>query len=256
MRADVRQAINARNAGLTLLAAALVVAMAWLGRWQYSAYDEHQNADATAMLRLAPIPLDDALGPDAPFPSESVSRPVVVSGRYLPDEQFYVRGMGGSDVYAVATPLLTTSGAAVIVVRGSASAVPVTAPPGGEVRVIGVLEPSQGTAAPLDRTRTTDGIQIPRLVGDISQDLYSGYVIATSTVPADALSPVDVPAPDASFWAGIRNLLYALQWWAFAAFVVFMWWRIVSEPAATADDGCGGPVDHLTTARGPDGGGA
>jgi cytochrome oxidase assembly protein ShyY1 len=220
--------VNARSIGLTLVAAVLVTAMVWLGRWQYGAYDDHQNADASAALDRAPVPLDSALGPDAPFPAESVSRPVVVTGRYIPDEQFYVRGMG--DPLAVATPVLTASGAAIIVVRGTAPAAPVDAP-SGPVRVEGVLEPSQGSSAPLDGDRITDGIQIPRLVSDFDEDLYAGYVITTASDPPDILSPVAVPRPDASFWAGIRNLLYAIQWWTFAGFVVFMWWRIVRDQA-------------------------
>ena len=43
------------------------------------------------------------------------------------------------------------------------------------------------------------------------------------------LTPVEPPLPDPSRWAGIRNLIYALQWWLFAAFVAFMWWRIAHE---------------------------
>jgi surfeit locus 1 family protein len=227
--------VNARNAGLTAIAVLLVAAMVWLGRWQFSAYDQHQNDDSSAALDRAPVPLDDALGPDAPFPTESVSRPVIVVGRYLGDEQFYVRDFGGNGRFAVATPVLTSSGAAVIVVRGSASSMPTTAP-SGDVRVEGVLEPSQGSAAPLDDARTTNGIQIARLVSSFDEDLYAGYVIATASQPADSLALVAVPRPDASFWAGIRNLLYALQWWAFAAFVVFMWWRILRDLRDREDD--------------------
>jgi cytochrome oxidase assembly protein ShyY1 len=220
--------VSLRNAGLTAVAVALVAAMAWLGHWQFSAYDQHQNDDARAALERAPIPLDEALGADTAFPADSVSRPVIVSGRYLGAEQFYVRDMGGGGRYAVATPVLTSSGAAVIVVRGAAPAVPMDAPT-GHVRVEGVLEPSQGSAAPLDHDRTTNGIEIARLVSSFDEDLYAGYVIATTSDPADSLPPVDVPRPDASFWSGIRNLLYALQWWSFAAFVVFMWWRILRD---------------------------
>ena len=228
MTTTSRSVVNARNAGLTAIAALLVVAMTGLGRWQFSAYDQHQSDDSSAVLDRAPVPLDDALGPDAPFPTESVSRPVIVAGRYLGDEQFYVRGLGGDGRFAVATPVLTSGGAAVIVVRGSASSVPTDAPSGG-VRVEGVLEPSQGSAAPLDEARTTNGIQIARLVSSFDEDLYAGYVIKTASDPAHGLTPVAVPRPEASFWAGIRNLLYALQWWSFAAFVVFMWWRMTGD---------------------------
>jgi surfeit locus 1 family protein len=39
--------------------------------------------------------------------------------------------------------------------------------------------------------------------------------------------PPNLPGADAS--TALRNLLYALQWWVFAAFVVFMWWRWLAE---------------------------
>jgi surfeit locus 1 family protein len=40
--------------------------------------------------------------------------------------------------------------------------------------------------------------------------------------------------PDTSFTTGLRNLMYALQWWVFGGFVVFMWWRILREDARVA----------------------
>jgi cytochrome oxidase assembly protein ShyY1 len=228
--------VNARNAGLTAVAVVAVAAMAWLGYWQFGAYQQHQSDDASSLLERAPIPLDDALGPDAAFPSDSVSRPVVVRGRYLGNEQFYVRDLGGDGRYAVATPVLTESRAAIIVVRGSVASIPVAAP-SGQVRLRGVLEPSQASAAPLDSARTTDGIQIARLVSAFDHDLYAGYVVATAADPPDQLAPVAPPRPDASFWAGLRNLIYALQWWAFAGFVVFMWWRMIHDPIGPIDAG-------------------
>jgi len=58
-------------------------------------------------------------------------------------------------------------------------------------------------------------------------DLYAGYVVRRDSRPPDPLSVVPPPLPEPSTWAGLRNLMYALQWWVFAAFVAFMWWRIV-----------------------------
>jgi surfeit locus 1 family protein len=46
-----------------------------------------------------------------------------------------------------------------------------------------------------------------------------------------AAQPLDLPGADAS--TALRNLLYALQWWVFAAFVVFMWWRWLVEDVLT-----------------------
>jgi surfeit locus 1 family protein len=246
--------VRARTAWLTIAAAVLVAGMVWLGLWQYGAYDDRQHDDSAAAVARPPVPLDEALGPDAPFPTASVSQPVTVAGRYLPAEQFYVTGMAGADGdYAVVTPTLTETGSAILVVRGF-SAAPDAEPPSGDVSVEGVLEPSQDAASALDSTRTTDGIQIARLVQSFDEDLYAGYVIATASDPRDALRPVPVPRPEASFWAGIRNLLYALQWWAFAAFAVFMWWRAVREPGP--EDPASEGADGVVASGSPDGRGA
>jgi hypothetical protein len=42
---------------------------------------------------------------------------------------------------------------------------------------------------------------------------------------------------------GLQNLLYAFQWWAMAAMVVYGWWRLLR------DDTYGRPTADLTTAR-------
>ena len=42
-----------------------------------------------------------------------------------------------------------------------------------------------------------------------------------------AASAEHLPGADAS--TGLRNLLYAFQWWVFGAFAIFMWWRWLTE---------------------------
>jgi surfeit locus 1 family protein len=203
--------------------------MVVLGLWQFHVYDNHQRADALATMRRPPVPLDSALGRDQAFPTGSVGVPVSAVGRYERPSQLYVRGLAGADGrFAVVTPLVTATGSAILVVRG-ASAHPNAPTPSGTVRLTGILEPSQTGGTALDRDRVTDAISIASLVGSVDHDLYGGYVVLTRSTPADALSPVSPPLPDPSRWAGIRNLAYALQWWVFAAFVAFMWWRIVAD---------------------------
>jgi len=222
--------LSPRALWLLALAVALIAAMVVLGRWQFGVYDDSQRADALAMMERDPIPLDDVLGPDDAFPADSVGRPVVVSGRYDVPGQLYVRDLAGSDdEYAVATPLLTGTGSAVLVVRGS-SPVPQSPPPAGAVTVTGTLQPSQSNATPLDAQRITDALTISQLVGSVEPDLYSAYIVLTSSTPSERLTAVEPPLPSPSRWAGLRNLLYAMQWWVFAAFVAFMWWRIASDP--------------------------
>jgi cytochrome oxidase assembly protein ShyY1 len=154
---------------------------------------------------------------------------VEVSGSYVADEQFYVTGFdGATQPYTVVTPLLTATGAAVLVVRGS-TAVPPAEVPSGQVAVEGLLQPSMDEGSAIDADRVAEGIRISSLIGDFDEDLYSGFIVATSSQPDDTLTPVKPSLPDPSRWVGIRNLIYALQWWLFAGFVAFMWWRIAHE---------------------------
>jgi surfeit locus 1 family protein len=221
--------LTARAFGLGLVALALMAVMVVLGLWQLGVYEDHQHDDAQAKLSRTPVPLEDVLGPDDAFPSDGVARPVRVTGHYLPDETFEVRGSDTWDAPVVqVTPLQVADGSIVLVVRGRGG--PDTPPPpSGNVEVDAVLEPSDANGDALGPDRVTNGIRTAALVQDFREDLYTGYLVQTSSTPADQVTPINAPTPDASRWAGIRNLVYAMQWWVFAGFVAFMWWRMVVE---------------------------
>src|SRR5699024_2310966 len=74
-------------------------------------------------------------------------------------------------------------------------------------------------------------VRIPTLVGKLGYDLYSGFGIVTEQQPSGAadLAAVAPPAPETTWTVGWRNLVYAIQWWVFGAFAVFMWWRMSSD---------------------------
>lgn len=225
----MRRWLTLRAVGLGILALALVAAMAALGLWQLGAYGRHQNVAALARLTQPPLPLDRVLGRDAAFPTDGVGQPVLVRGRYAAGDQFYVRDLPGTGAtYAVVTPMTTATGSMILIVRG-ASPLATAAPAAGVVTVRGVLEPSQATGSALGQGRVADGIRIASLLESMPRDLYAGYVVLTSSHPAETLQPVRPPLPATSGWTGIRNLLYAIQWWLFAVFVAFMWWRIVRD---------------------------
>jgi surfeit locus 1 family protein len=233
----VRRFLNPKALALGLVGLVLMGVMVVLGLWQLSVYDDHQHANAQAALSKPAVPLDSLLGPDDAFPSDGVSRPVTVSGRYLVGEQVYVENLpGATKRYAVTTPLLTATGSAVIVVRGSRDLSSAAAPT-GHVTLTGILEPSVETGSAPDAAGVTDGLSIASLVNSVRPDLYSGYVLLRSSTPlqSPALAPVTPPLPDPSRWSGVRNLLYACQWWVFALFVAFMWWRM-TEDMAREDD--------------------
>jgi surfeit locus 1 family protein len=235
----VRRFLTGRALGLAVVAALLMSAMVILGLWQLGVYDEHQRDDARARIQGASVELDRVLGPDQAFPADGIGQPVTVRGRYLADEQMYVRGFEGADhTYAVVTPLLVDNGSAILVLRGSRDE-PSDVPPRGALTVHAVLEPSQPEGSALGADRVTDGIRVAALVEGFDEDLYSGFVVLLDSTPEDQLAPVQPPLPDPSRWAGIRNLVYALQWWIFAGFVAFMWWRIVVDADEVPDHAVG-----------------
>jgi hypothetical protein len=67
-------------------------------------------------------------------------------------------------------------------------------------------------------------IRVADAVQRVDVDLYSAYVI--SEEPAAGLQAADVESlPSPGSFTGVRNLLYAVEWWVFGAFAAFIWWR-------------------------------
>jgi surfeit locus 1 family protein len=228
--------LTPRNLGLTVLAVLLTAAMTVLGLWQLDSYNQRQDLDAAATTQAAPVPLDTLLGPDQAFTAEAHARPVAVEGEYA-DRQVLV-DRGGGRPWLV-TPLVTDAGSAILVVRGLAEpgsrSAERPAPPAGRVRVVGSLQPSQARGNDDDLgDDVVPTLSTAQLIGDFGADLYSGFVVLTEQTPPSTLPAATPPQPDASLTAGLRNLMYALQWWVFAGFVIFVWWRMLREERGVA----------------------
>ncbi|WP_151083856.1 SURF1 family protein [Nocardioides cynanchi] len=239
----VRRATAPATWPIHLLALAGIVGCLLLGRWQLHVWQDHRAQSSVAVTRQAPVPLDSVLGPDAAYPDVGLGRPVLVEGTWVPRETVLVTGQqqGGATGTWVVTPVLTSSGSEIPIVRGwVAPSHGVPAPPHGRASLVGLLQPSDDSG-PVDddpHDRTLPALSITGLVPLTGHDLYGGYAIATSrAVPQGqtvsgmtgltAAQAPHLPGADAS--TALRNLLYALQWWFFAAFVVFMWWRWLAE---------------------------
>ena len=240
-----RRALAPRYWGAHLLMLVAVLACVLLGRWQLGVWHDHRTDNSAAVTRETPVPLDDVLGKDAAFPASDVGRPVVVQGRWDPDDTVYVadQTQDGRTGFWVVTPVTTASGSAIPVVRGWVTSATDTgvANPRGLASLVGLLQPSEDTGAPDNDTHddVIPEMSVTDLLPRASYDLYSGYVVATDrALPSGGtqvtgmagLAPVTVehlPGADAS--TALRNLLYAFQWWIFGAFAIFMWWRWLQE---------------------------
>lgn len=238
---------------LHALAAVAVVAALLLGLWQYGAWQDAREDRTASRVHEAPRPLSAVLSADEAFPAADVGRPVRFTGQWLPQDTVYVadRSLHGKRGVWAVTPVAVcedeascASAPALLVVRGwAASPSRAPTPPHGTVEVTGWLQPGEGSDAP--DPDTTDDV-IPQLrVADVLQrvdrDLYGGYVISkvSTTDGAEtadrglaAVTPANLPRPAAS--TSLRNLLYALEWWAFGGFAVYAWWRWCRDEVAEA----------------------
>ncbi len=237
-----------------LLGVVLVAAAGLLGYWQYDAWQERRAAEAADLTQLEPVPLDAALGPDDPFPGDRVGQPVVICGSWVPDGTVYVSGREheGETGYWAVTPLAvgTPDGPAIPVVRGWAPSPEVAPdPPTGPAELVGWLQPPEGSGEP-DPDPTDDvlpQVRIADLVQHVDRDLYGAYAVVADEV-APGSWPVGEDAtnagtegleqatleqlPDAGRFTALRNLLYALEWWVFGLFAVFIWWRYLQDTRA------------------------
>nr|WP_281496785.1 SURF1 family protein [Ornithinimicrobium sp. F0845] len=226
---------------------AVCVAFVWLGLWQLavaqnSAFEELQ-AERDALVEK---PLDEVMAPHSAFPEDGAGHPVRVEGEYDGARQFLVpdRVLDGQDGFWVVTPLVVESGAVVPVLRGfvtDQSAVDI--PPVQPVTVRGELAPGESPyfgeeALPSGQHGTID---LSLLANLWPESLYNGFIFATAEQPsltADSLATVPPPQLTAGDvdW---RNLGYALQWWVFAAFAVFMYLKLLHDAARGRETGGG-----------------
>jgi surfeit locus 1 family protein len=224
--------------GAHLLALVLVGAAVGLGVWQYDAWRAHRDAEATDLTHAEPEPLDDVMGPDDPFPGTKVGQPVTVAGSWVPDGTVYVSGRehDGTDGYWVVTPLAVGApdAAALPVVRGwVADVADAPAPPTGTAELEAWLQPPEGTGE-TDDDPTDDvlpQLRIADVIQHVDQDLYGAYGVAEQPGPGLQAASLE-QLPEVGAFTGVRNLLYAVEWWFFGLFAAFIWWRWVTETTA------------------------
>ena len=232
--------------GLFAFVLAVMVSFGALGFWQLSIARDRGRAE---QVRAAPtLPVADlaaVLTPHAPFPHDGDGRRITATGRYDGSAQVLVapRLLRGERGYWVVTPLVVGStGARIAVVRGFVTDPAQAAAPevATVVTVSGTLAPGESPAhdiAPADTAvpdRVMAALDLSSLVNRWPGGLYNAFVFATAEQPD--LTSVASPAvqrvpPPALVDAGLswRNAAYALQWWVFALFAAYMWWRMVRD---------------------------
>lgn len=218
--------------GAHLLMVLAVTAALLMGIWQYSVWSGDRAAAKRTLVHAAPVSLSSLMGGDSPFPGESIGQPVRFTGTWDDAGTVFVSHQrhAGRAGYWVVTPV-RIGRSAIPVVRGF-STTPTAVEPTGTVAITGWLKPSQDEGVPDTNTRdrVITSMRIPSMTQHVDVDLYSAYVVAHRMTPATtateglaALGPTQ--QPDVSGFTGLRNLLYASQWWIFIVFILYIWWR-------------------------------
>lgn len=190
---------------------------------EQAASDRHEKARPLASL----LPVDKATS----------GRRVTATGRYGAQLLVPGRELDGRNGFYVLTLLRTDSGRALPVVRGwlpgRADAAKAPAPPAGEVTVTGALQASEtpgdngvGAQSGLPAGQT-GAISSASLVNLVPYRLYDAWVTLDR---ADAgMKAVPATAPDGTGLdlKAFQNLGYTGEWFVFAGFVVFMWFRLL-----------------------------
>ncbi|MFB8139827.1 SURF1 family protein [Streptomyces parvus] len=238
--------------GINLFVVLAIPFCVFMGTWQLGRFEDrvqsHEQAEkAPDPSTRAAKPLDELL----PVDKVTSGRPAIATGTYA--DQFLVPGRKLDDRqgFYVLNMLRTDSGKALPVVRGwlpgSATDTRVPAAPKGEVTVVGDLQASENPHS--DGVNVRGGlpsgqvgmISAATLVNLVPYDVYDAWVTlpeAEAGGAGGAMKPVPAAAPEGSGLdlKAFQNLGYTGEWFVFAAFVLFMWFRLVRREAEAERD--------------------
>jgi surfeit locus 1 family protein len=242
----LRTALKPRWLGLLAIVIVVMGTFGMLGLWQLNvARDTARSEQVRVAPTRAVADLTTVLTPHGPFPPDGTGRRITATGRYDGSGQVLVtsRRLRGAPGYWVVTPLVVrSSGARIAVVRGFVTDPKQAVAPdaGTDVSLSGTL--ASGESPTGDSSRS--GLALPEgqlavldlsvLVNRWPGALYNAFVFATAEQPdvTSLASPaVQRVPPPALVGGGLswRNTAYALQWWVFALFAAYMWWRMVRD---------------------------
>lgn len=242
--------------GINVFVVLAIPVCVFMGTWQLGRFEDrvatHDAAEKRPdPARQASVPLAKLL----PVDQETSGRHATATGRY--GEQFLVpdRELDGKDGSYVLTMLRTDGGKALPVVRGwlpGGGRAP--APPKGEVTVTGALQASETVGS--DGVRASGGlprgqlgmISAASLINVVPYEVYDAWV-TVSHAPRGLLAvPAAAPQNTGLDLKAFQNLGYTGEWFVFAGFVVFMWFRLFRREVESAKDRALGLGPALDTA--------
>lgn len=220
----------------------------FMGSWQLGRFEErmdsHRTADerASADRRQAARPLAQLL----PVDKATSGAQTTATGRYVDQLLVPDRELNGRRGYYVLTLLRQDHGKALPVVRGWLPGTPdpakAPAPPAGEVTVTGALQASE---TPGDNgvsargglpSGQTGAISSASLVNLVPYGVEDAFVTLNKGDSGMKAVPAQAAAQTGLDLKAFQNLGYTGEWFVFAGFVVFMWFRLLRREVELARD--------------------
>ena len=232
--------------GINVFAVLAIPLCFFMGSWQLSRFearmDSHRAEENRTAENRSAVPLADLL----PVTQTTSGRLATATGRYA--DQFLVpdRRLDDRRGFYVLTLLRTDGGDALPVVRGwlpgDARRDAAPPPPSGKVTVTGALQASESQGA--DGVRSGGGlpqgqlgmISAASLVNLVPYPVHDAWITQART--SGELLPVPPTAPNGTGLdlKAFQNLGYTGEWFVFAGFVVFMWFRLFRRETEAQQD--------------------
>jgi cytochrome oxidase assembly protein ShyY1 len=220
-----------------------------LGFWQLGRFEDRvdghrDHAQQTQAARNAEaVPLTTLL----PVTTDTVGEVASVTGRYDAERQLLVprRTMNDKHGFYVLTPLLPDGGgAAVPVIRGWLPGDPdpgrVPAAPEGTVSAVGILQSAESPRAVNAPTGLPAGqvgvISAASLINLLPYEVADAWLTVRDAEPPLVAVPAVAASGTSLDAKAFQNLGYTAQWFVFAAFVIFMWYRFFRRELETRRD--------------------
>lgn len=225
---------------LLLLALLVVILVSFyqLGMWQLGvSSNEASREHAQAQAARPTEPLGQVMAPQQAFPQDGAGLSVRARGTYVAELQFLVpdRLLQGREGYWVVTPLRTSGDAPaglLPVVRGFvADPASADAPASTPVTLVGTLAPAESPVSGDLPEGQRGAIDTADLVNDWTDPVYNGFLFLVDEAPGLTASSVERVPPPVFGESGIvwRNFGYGIQWFVFAAFACYMYYRFLKD---------------------------
>lgn len=217
-----------KQALVMALGIGLAAAMIMLGFWQLEVYHRQGAAAAARRASAPPVPLSSVAAPGESA-AKGYGLSVAFDGSYDPALQLLVPMADGAGQFRVLSGLRQADGSVVAVVRGVVSDPSAPDPPSEQVHQVGILLPTEEHVSSTDLPPgQIASVRLPALAQQWPGRLIDGFVTLSSPdATSQGLAAAPLQLPEAS--GRLRNVAYVGQWWLFAAFTLFMAFRMARD---------------------------